>query len=1014
MRLTDGFPLLLCLLFASLSFASQETVAGSDRSRGAQITIAIANLQDRDDPKKRSDGAKELAELGARDERVITALAAALAREQDDTVSIEILKAAASFGKDAAPIVDLASRALASGNVDLREAALNSLTHIASELDTQSRLGGLAPTLIILLDDKSAEVRYEATFLLQKIGPSAHAAVPKLIEHTKDEDPGVRSASLATLGVLDPGTKAAAEAAIQAIADPVPSVRSAAAFFMNPLARDDFNGAAAALVRALRDQDEKVRRHAASELGNMPKESVILELPRLVEVARDATAPDAAKSAIGALGLMRANAHGALRDLIFIALNDTIEEEVSFHAAVSLARIGKPDEVVDVLVKASQSRRSGVRQGAGYGLGELGPLGGEKGFTALAALLDDNDPGVRGAAIKSIGKFGPLSKRAVPQLLRILEGRLGDGREDERREVAVALAAIANSIRDASDTSAVGMLRQMHDALQKRSMPMHHVPEVRQHAETVRRAAEYLELTWWFQVRKAVGSLFETFPKTTILVLAATLWILILTVLYRFWPIVILRANDALSVLDVQMPDWLGGAKIPLRGILLIKVYAGRPRVLDAWTSRHAAMARARFAAIDTVASRAVHVEMPVTLAGHTVTKMSPVLLRPAFESDVSVLLISGEGGVGKTSLACDLGKAAMAAAPEQRVARHLMLPIWLEDELPAAVDNDSNPLFEVIRHKLKYLIDAMQLPSAELVETLLARKRLLVIVDRFSELSEKSRDMVERPQARFSINNLIVTSRTDEKLGGAPVTRIAPLRVEGNRLSSFLEAYLTEMGKRSLLTDEEFFDSCGKLSRIVGQRTITVLLAKLFADQVIKLKEQTEGIEPLEDVPALFVRYINSLNQTVVDGQADFRTVQKDCRAAAWRCVRDHLVPTDTRRDDVLQSLAGPDSETRLSYLEKRLSVIKSVEPDYTAVRFVLDPLAEYLAALHLAQGGEDVQRDWLDLLERIESNGALSKGRGFLLAVNDCVSSRGAVVPAGLATRVAAALESRGDLRR
>ncbi|MEP0835726.1 hypothetical protein NDI48_31650 [Microcoleus sp. AS-A8] len=50
--------------------------------------------------------------------------------------------------------------------------------------------------------------------------------------------------------------------------------------------------------------------------------------------------------------------------------------------------------------------------------------------------------------------------------------------------------------------------------------------------------------------------------------------------------------------------------------------------------------------------------------------------------------------------------------------------------------------------------------------------------------------------------------------------------------------AYLR--GKRDRFTDTEFFDACSRLSTMVGTRNITVLLAKLYAEQLIAAKEGT------------------------------------------------------------------------------------------------------------------------------------------------------------------------------
>jgi HEAT repeat protein len=100
--------------------------------------------------------------------------------------------------------------------------------------------------------------------------------------------------------------------------------------------------------------------------------------------------------------------------------------------------------------------------------------------------------------------------------------------------------------------------------------------------------------------------------------------------------------------------------------------------------------------------------------------------------------------------------------------------------------------------------------------------------------------------------------------LGKVTKTTLKPLRIEGNRLSSFMEAYLTQRGKRDRFTDTEFFDACSRLSTMVGTRNITVLLAKLYAEQLIAAKEGTlvgaQGFAPLPDnIPDLMLSYLNS-----------------------------------------------------------------------------------------------------------------------------------------------------------
>ncbi|WP_337441865.1 hypothetical protein, partial [Fischerella thermalis] len=70
-------------------------------------------------------------------------------------------------------------------------------------------------------------------------------------------------------------------------------------------------------------------------------------------------------------------------------------------------------------------------------------------------------------------------------------------------------------------------------------------------------------------------------------------------------------------------------------------------------------------------------------------------------------------------------------------------------------------------------------------------KQRIIVIVDRFSELNATTREAIVPDSPEFPVNALVITSRIEEKLGRVNKTIIKPLRIEANKLSSFMEAYL-------------------------------------------------------------------------------------------------------------------------------------------------------------------------------------------------------------------------------
>ena len=260
-----------------------------------------------------------------------------------------------------------------------------------------------------------------------------------------------------------------------------------------------------------------------------------------------------------------------------------------------------------------------------------------------------------------------------------------------------------------------------------------------------------------------------------------------------------------------------------------------------------------------------------------------------------------------------------------------------------------------------------------------------------------------------FCVNALVITSRTEETLGKVTKTTLKPLRIEGNRLSSFMEAYLTQRGKRDRFTDTEFFDACSRLSTMVGTRNITVLLAKLYAEQLIARQDGTasatgtQGLTPLPDnIPDLMLSYLNELNRDVNADKLDNRMIQEDAKALAWECLKGNYRPATAKRKDALAKLAegiallnGDDAEARLKYLEDRLRLIQTIGSAQDQIRFALDPLAEYLAALQLIENYGKNQGQWRKFLSQAATMpGSPAAIQGFLLAVHDCCLRQGAEV--------------------
>ncbi|MBW4419415.1 MAG: HEAT repeat domain-containing protein [Myxacorys californica WJT36-NPBG1] len=439
---------------------------------------------------------------------------------------------------------------------------------------------------------------------------------------------------------------------------------------------------------------------------------------------------------------------------------------------------------------------------------------------------------------------------------------------------------------------------------------------------------------------------------------------------------------------------------IPELSPSILHFFQYRDRVLDAWVSDRIEKAREEFDRRQTVEERKIHISMPVVLDGKTVTGLTAKDLGKTCSKQEFRLLIWGEGGAGKTHLACLIAKWAMAEQKEARLCNHRMLPVLIEEELEEPKDTSTNksPLLDAITRQLKNLRDDEKPIPEELLKKLLEKRRVLVVVDHLSEMSEATRKAIRFRDASFPVNALVVTSRLEDILGKELNPVLAkPMRVDGKQLSIFMDDYLKAKGKRELFEDDQYFDYLRRLSLIVTDtREITLLFAKLYADQMIAVAEGQLSDELPKNVPDLMLSYVNELNRNVREGKLEDATVQQNLKLIAWECVQQTFKPETANRQEVLTRLAAlvgegeaakETAKQHLKYLEERLFLIRTVKPANQRLRVSLDPLAEYLAGLYLVEQYRNDEEAWRSFLaEAAEKPGTLEEIRGFLLAVREC----------------------------
>jgi hypothetical protein len=453
----------------------------------------------------------------------------------------------------------------------------------------------------------------------------------------------------------------------------------------------------------------------------------------------------------------------------------------------ALAELGTCSNATEALLWELENSSEPVRAAAGQALAQIGT---DAVIQPLTSALSKPDALMRLYAAKTLGQIGWEARSAVPALVRAGQ-RLSAAEPDLRVQSAAIQAVSAISSASSSQVQAqpwqVGRVDELKALQQQLDTLLKTLKEDKQDWPT--RATDLASLQF---ARDGLQTQIETLEQQGLYqavtwVKAHPLWVAGGAVLAGigagylvvFWlrPLMLLRLGDQIIEGIAAIPTIGNPLSQVLKALLPLKHH---PRVLDVWVGQHWQSVERAFLELDSVNDRAIHIALPVQLGKQEqfISQLSGEDLKPTFQKRPAVLLIVGEGGAGKTSLACQVAQWGL----HKQLAAHRLLPVLVETEL-----DDKKTLLEAIRGQLSAFIGRAEELRPELLEQLLKRQRILVIVDHFSEMSEPTRQQVTPDLDSFPAKALVITSRLEETLEKAPnKTLLKPLRIEADRLLGF------------------------------------------------------------------------------------------------------------------------------------------------------------------------------------------------------------------------------------
>lgn len=359
-------------------------------------------------------------------------------------------------GEAAREAIPLLLPVLADTAPEVRKAAREALERIDPEWSKNPLAAEAVPALLDVLGNRSYEVVQAASAVLQQIG---HAAVPALISLLADDAKEMRQVAAAqTLGRIGCGEREVIAELSRALKSEKSLVRRTAAEALGQL------GPAAelavfALAPLLGDWNVSVRQAAAKCLGQVGL-SAAPTVPHLCRLLaeEDESTREVAMDSLAKIGLI---AVPLLMEMLERRNVKELEEWMRLQSETGdwLTRVDtaasswNPERALrnlswqfqQSLVELEQRTRR-LHQNVATTLGRIGP-GAAPAVTILVRALDDEDSGLRLAAIRALGRIGPAALPAVPGLV----GKLADGRESHRKAAIEALPKIKTSWATSSE-----------------------------------------------------------------------------------------------------------------------------------------------------------------------------------------------------------------------------------------------------------------------------------------------------------------------------------------------------------------------------------------------------------------------------------------------------------------------------------------------------------------------------------------------------------------------------------
>lgn len=470
------------------------------------------------------------------------------------------------------------------------------------------------------------------------------------------------------------------------------------------------------------------------------------------------------------------------------------------------------------------------------------------------------------------------------------------------------------------------------------------------------------------------------YTKYKAIILAVVVLTVCLAILYIFFPGVLYFLYTKMVFLKTleKLPAIGGDVFKTANAIFVIPTLVKQSRVLDSWIKSNKKNIVNQYLSEETVKKHLNYVSLPIaldSLTGRQIDKPSPDELSGFFRQKRTSIEILGIGGVGKTTLAVNIGLWGIKSGSRASINKYMMLPIIIEEEC--------DDIFNVIKRKVRGMTG--NIIEDEFLMALLKKKRLLIIIDALSERSDEMQKNVKTIYGNFDINALIITSRSKLGIESFDNILIYPKAMNAEKVLDYINDAFSRQNVPELQIELNKARLLEKILSLFSIRDdevpIIPILIEIVLNRVveaIKEKNFTQVLNELpSSIPEVYSDYLLRVNPATGQNIYNDEEVLLGSEVIAEASLGFDFVPKDISFSIVSESLKQIDFSSDGDLSQRLIDngiLLKRRYANDNFIRFNLDPLAEYLAAIRKAKNCAQNEDKWRELYKKVLEKKAIN----------------------------------------